>query len=52
MITPVAGAGKEDKEQERTVHARPVKEVGANEEKEDKDRGCVRRYEQKWEPTR
>jgi hypothetical protein len=52
VIAPVAGAGEEDKEQERTVHAGPVKEVGTNEEKEDKDRRCIRRDEQKWEPTR
>jgi hypothetical protein len=48
LIRPVAGRGEEE---EGAVDARPVEEVGADEEEEDEDWGGVCRDEEQWEPA-
>jgi len=51
VIRPVARGRKEDKEEERAVHAWPIQEVSADEKEEDEDRGGIRRYEEERKPA-
>jgi hypothetical protein len=51
MICPVARGCEEDEEEERTVDAWSVEEVGADKEEEYENRGGVRGYEEEGKPA-
>jgi hypothetical protein len=51
VVGPVARRGEQDQQQERAVHARPVEEVGAEEEEEDEDGRGVGGDEEQRQPA-